>query len=79
MPKVRVFSAPSCPYCYLLEMYLQEHSIEFEKLDVSQNQEALRELQEKTGALSIPVIEIDGEFIIGFDKEKINHKLNISE
>jgi glutaredoxin-like YruB-family protein len=77
MPKIKVFSTPTCPYCVLVKEYLKEHNFEFEDLDVSQNKEALSELQQKTGALAVPVIEIDEEIIIGFDKEKIDKILNI--
>jgi glutaredoxin-like YruB-family protein len=78
MAKIKVFTTPTCPYCYLLKEYLKEKGVEFEELDVSQDKEALKELQKKTGALAVPVIEINGQIIIGFDKEKIDRSLNIN-
>lgn len=79
MKKIRIFSSPSCPYCHLLQEYLKEKGVKFEVLDVSKDEEALKELKEKTGALSIPVVEIEEEIIIGFDKAKINSSLKIKE
>ncbi|MFH1661919.1 MAG: glutaredoxin domain-containing protein [Candidatus Falkowbacteria bacterium] len=75
--KVRVFSTPTCPYCVTLKEYLKENNIEFEDIDVSQNEKALDEMVEKSNQMGVPVVDIGGEFIIGFDKEKINQLLDI--
>ena len=44
--KIRVFSAPGCPYCYTLKEFLKEKKIEFEDIDVSKDEEALKEMVE---------------------------------
>ena len=77
MNKVRVFSTAVCPYCVALKNYLKENNIEFEDIDVSQNQEAAKEMVEKTGQMGVPVSEINGEYIVGFDRERISKLLNI--
>jgi len=77
--KIRVFSAPGCPYCYTLKEFLKEHNIEFEDIDVSKDEKALKEMIEKSGQMGVPVVDIDGEIVIGFDKEKICQLLNIKE
>ncbi len=79
MPKIKIYSTPTCPYCHLLKEYLKEKNIEFEDIDVSQNQEALQELVKKTGAMAVPVIDIDGEIVVGFDKERIDKLLNLNQ
>ena len=79
MPQVKVFSTPICPYCFTLKEFLKEHNIEFEDIDVSQNQEAAREMVEKTGQMGVPVLEVDGEFVVGFNRERITKLLNIKE
>ena len=66
-----------CPYCVVLKKFLGEHNIEFEDVDVSQNEEAAKEIIEKSGQMRVPVIEINGEIVVGFDKEKISTLLNI--
>ena len=77
MAKIRIFSTPSCPYCVTLKEYLKDKGFEFEDLDVSQDQKALDEMVEKSKQMAVPVVDIDGEIIIGFDKEKISEILNI--
>lgn len=78
-PKIRVFSTPSCPYCFTLKEYLKERGFDFDDIDVSQDKTALDEMINKSGQMSVPVLEIGGEIITGFDKEKINGLLNIKE
>jgi len=77
--KVKVFSTSMCPYCVTLKEFLKEHNIEFEDIDVSQDKAALDEMIEKSGQMGVPVVDIDGQIIIGFDKEKITQLLNIKE
>lgn len=75
---VRVFNTPSCPYCLALKNYLKGHNIKFEDIDVSENELAQKEMIEKSGQYGVPVVDIDGEIIIGFDQEKIKKLLKIS-
>lgn len=77
--KVRVFSTPSCPYCVTLKKFLEKHDIEFEDIDVSQDEEIMDEIIEKSGQMQVPVVDIDDEFIVGFDRNKIKKLLNIKE
>ena len=76
---VKVYSTPICPYCVSLKAFLKEHNIEFEEIDVSQNERAAKEMIEKTGQMGVPVLEADGEFVVGFDREKIIKLLNIED
>jgi len=77
MEKIKVYSTPACPYCITLKTFLKEHNIGFEDIDVSQDKKALDEMVKKSGQMGVPVIDIDGEVIIGFDKEKISKALGI--
>jgi glutaredoxin-like YruB-family protein len=79
MATIKVYSTTMCPYCVIAKEYLKEKGFEYEDLDVSSDQKALEELQSKTNALSVPVIDIDGEIVIGFDKNRINTLLGIKE
>jgi len=58
-------------------MFLKERNIEFEEIDLSQDEKTKEEIIQKTGQIGVPVIEINGEYIVGFDKEKIFQLLNI--
>lgn len=76
-PKVRVFTTVSCPYCYTLMEFFKEKGIEFEEIDVSKDEKAKEEMIKKSGKLEVPILEIDGEIVVGFDKERICKLLNI--
>lgn len=76
---IKVYSTPTCAYCETLKEYFKKHNIEFEGVDVSQDKKALKEMVDKSGQMGVPVIDIDGEIIIGFNKEKITELLNIKD
>lgn len=77
MAKVTVYSTSSCPFCIRAKEFLKENNIEFEDIDVSVNQEKAQEMIDKTGQMGVPVLDIDGEIIIGFDKDAISRALNL--
>lgn len=77
--KIRIFSTPACPYCFTLKEYLKDRKIEFEDIDVSKDREKLEEMVKKSGQMGVPVVDIDGEIVIGFDKEKISSLLGIKD
>ncbi len=76
---IKVFSTPTCPYCVTLKEFFKEHNIEFEDIDVSQDEKARDEMVEKSGQMGVPVVDINGEIVVGFDKEKISQLLKITE
>ncbi len=76
-PKVKVYSTPTCVYCVTLKKFLEEKGVEYEEIDVSVDDVAAKEMVEKSGQMGVPVIEIDSEIIVGFDKEKISEKLGL--
>jgi len=79
MAKVKVFSTPSCSYCMTLKEFLKDNNIKFDDIDVSQDEMAVAEMVKKSGQMGVPVIDIDGEIIVGFDKKKVVELLNIKE
>ncbi len=77
-PKVRVCSSKTCPYCTMEKDFLKQNKIEFEDVDVSDDQKAANEMVKKSGQMGVPVTEIDGKtIIVGFDKEKLKKILGI--
>ncbi|MBI5699113.1 glutathione S-transferase N-terminal domain-containing protein [Candidatus Saganbacteria bacterium] len=74
---VKVYSTPTCPYCHLAKQFLAENKIEFEDIDVSVNQQAAEEMIQKSQQMGVPVLDIDGTIVIGFDKAKIKQLLKI--
>jgi glutaredoxin-like YruB-family protein len=77
MPKVKIYTTPTCPFCFMAKEYLKNRGIEFEEIDVSKDEEKAREMIEKSGQMGVPVIEIDGQIVVGFDKEKIDELLGL--
>ena len=77
--KIRIFSTPTCPYCVTLKEYLKEKGFKYEDINVAEDKKAAKEMIEKSGQMGVPVSEINGEIIIGFDKVKINNILGIKE
>ena len=76
---IKIYSTPTCPYCFALKSFLKDHNIEFEDIDVSRDDQALQDLVQKTGQMGVPVLEADGKIIVGFDKEKVCELLGIKE
>ena len=76
---IKIYSTPTCPFCYVLKNYLKENGFEFEEIDISKETAKREELIKKTGLATLPVIEIDGQLIIGFDKKKIDEALGIKK
>lgn len=75
--KVKVYSTPTCPYCIRAKQFLKENNIAFEDMDVSGNRTAAEEMIQKSGQMGVPVLDIEGEIIVGFDKEKIKGALGL--
>lgn len=75
--KVKVYSTKTCPWCYAAKNFLKAHKIEFEDIDVTNDAKAAQEMIEKSGQMGVPVIEIDGKIIVGFNEKKIKELLNI--
>lgn len=76
---VKVFSTSACPFCVSLKNFLTDHGIEFENVNVGEDREAAKEMIEKSGQMGVPVVEIDGQIIVGFDKNKLVEILKIKE
>lgn len=77
--KIKVYSTPACPYCYALKSYLKDRGFEFEDIDVSLDREAAKEMIMKSGQMGVPVADINGQIVIGFDREKIDELLSNKE
>ena len=77
MPNIKIYSTPTCPWCKKAKAYLEEKGIAFESIDVSSDEKAQKEMIEKSGQMGVPVLDIDGKIIVGFDVPKINELLNI--
>jgi glutaredoxin 3 len=76
---VKVYSTATCPYCLRLKEYLKDKNIAFENIDVGLNAEAREEMVTKSGQMGVPVVDIEGKIIVGFDRTAIASELNIRD
>lgn len=77
MAEVKIYSTPACPYCKMAKQFFKETNVAYVDIDVSLNQMAAQEMIQKSGQLGVPVIEIDGQVVVGFDKPRIKELLGI--
>lgn len=75
--RIVVYSTPSCPWCSALKNYLRSQNIPFRDVDVSRDQHSAEELVRRTGQQGVPQAEINGQWVIGFDKKRIDQLLEI--
>ena len=75
MTTVKIYSTPTCPWCKKAKEFFEEKGVKYTEIDVSEDEKARDEMVEKSGQMGVPVIEIDGEMLIGFDQEKIEKLL----
>ena len=77
MNKVTIYTTPTCVYCKMAKAFFREHDVEYSEKNVATDEAARNEMVEKSGQLGVPVIDIDGEIIVGFDKPKLSELLNV--
>ncbi|MBR9699106.1 NrdH-redoxin [Candidatus Woesearchaeota archaeon] len=75
MADVKVFSTPTCPWCTKVKEFLKEKGVDFEDFDVSQDEKARNEMLEKSGQMGVPVLDVKGTIIVGFDQKAIEKAL----
>lgn len=73
--KVKVYSTKTCPWCKKVKEFLAEKKVKFQNIDVGEDQKAAEEMVEKSGQMGVPVTDIDGTIIVGYDKEAIEKAL----
>jgi glutaredoxin-like YruB-family protein len=76
-PRVIIFTTPTCAFCNAAKRYLRERGIKFKEVDVSRDPAAARDMVRRSGQHGVPVIDIGGKIVVGFDRPKINHLLGI--
>ena len=77
MAKVIVYSTQSCPFCHMAKDFLKANKVGFDDVDVSGNREKAMEMVKKSGQTGVPVLDINGKIIIGFDEPQIRKALGL--
>ena len=75
--KVTVFSTPTCPYCVMVKRYLDDKKIEYQNVDVSEDQESAEKMFKKSHQMGVPQIWVGEDVVVGFDPGQINDLLGL--
>lgn len=79
MKNVKIYSSPTCGYCVKVKQYFADKNVEYEDINVAAEPDKAKEMVDKSGQMGVPVLDIEGEIIVGFDKDKINAALGIGD
>ena len=77
MAKVIVYSTNSCPWCVKVKDFLKENKIDYVEHNVAEDAKALQDMEEKSGQRGVPVLDINGTIIVGFDRDAIKAALKL--
>lgn len=75
--KALIYTTPTCIWCQRTKEFFKENKVKYKELDVAENMRNRKEMLKKSGALATPVIDINGNIIIGFDEPKLKKLLKI--
>jgi glutaredoxin-like YruB-family protein len=75
--EVKVYSTPACPYCKMVKKFLEDNSIPYNDLNVAEDKAALEDIVSRSGQMGVPVIDIDGELVIGYNQVQLKEKLGL--
>ncbi len=76
---VTIYSAPWCAFCHAAKEYLDKRGVKYEDKDVEVDRAYAHESVEKSGQMGIPVIDINGTIIVGFDRPRIDQALSAND
>ena len=74
---VIIYTTPTCVYCKATKKFFAEHNVQYTEHNVAENEAALDEMVEKTGQMGVPVIDVNGKIVVGFNRTKLAELLSI--
>ena len=78
MPKkVKFYSTPGCIYCKIIKDFLKKHNVEYEEFNVGEDAAAREEIIKESQQMGVPVVEINGEVFVGFDRVELAKALEL--
>ncbi len=75
--RVLVYTTRTCPWCTRAKAYLAQRRVPFREVDIERDPSAARDLVRRTGQTGVPVVEIDGRPVVGFDRQRIDRLLGL--
>jgi len=79
MVSIKIYTTPECPWCKKTKEFLKKNKIKFSEINVSENEKAAKEMFKKSGQMGIPVIDVGGKIIVGFDEAELKTALKIKK
>lgn len=76
--RVTVYTTPTCTWCNTIKTYLNENGVRFTEVDVASNPSRAEEMVRKSGQQGVPQTDINGQIVVGFDRNRINELLEIN-
>ena len=77
MANVKMYTTPTCVYCKMTKEFFAKNNVKYEEVNVAEDDKALEEMYQKSHQMGVPVIDVNGEIFIGFDKKGLARALNI--
>jgi len=78
MAEVKIYTTTTCPYCKMAKKFFQDNNVAYQEFNVAEDRTALNEMIKCSKQMSVPVIDIDGEIIIGLNMPQIKQKLGLA-
>ncbi|MDP4007142.1 MAG: glutaredoxin family protein [bacterium] len=77
MADVTIYTTPTCVYCKAAKEFFKENNVEYDEKNVAEDELARDVMMEKSGQLGVPVIDVKGNIVIGFDEKKLSELLGL--
>ncbi|HLD80925.1 MAG TPA: glutaredoxin domain-containing protein [archaeon] len=78
MPSVKIYTTSTCPYCVMTKQFFKANNVKYDEVNVEGNPQAQKDLIEKSGQMGVPVIDVDGKIIVGYDQPALKKALKIA-
>ena len=72
---ITIYTTPSCSYCTVAKKYFRENGIQYREYNVASDVRRADEMMKKSGQMGVPVIDVNGKIIVGFNKPEIERAL----
>ena len=76
--QVTIYSTPTCHFCHAAKDYFAANGVPFTDINVATDLDRRKEMIEKSGQMGVPVIDVGGDIVIGFDQKKLAHLLSLA-
>ena len=77
MKKVTIYTTPSCVYCKMAKDFFVKNNVSYEEHNVATDEKARQEMLDKSHQMGVPVIDVDGEIVVGFNRQELERALDI--